>query len=72
MDRILRCRARRIGRARLRRGIGENSPPIRERICDGLGFLGIELNEGRDEKNASLTTTGAGSRCVLFARMKNS
>ena len=22
-------------------GIGENAPLIRERICDGLGFLGI-------------------------------
>ena len=26
-------------------GIGENAPLIRERICDGLGFLGIELNQ---------------------------
>ena len=25
-------------------GIGENAPLIRERICDGLGFLGIELS----------------------------
>ena len=24
-------------------GIGENAPVIRERICDGLAFLGIEL-----------------------------
>ena len=23
-------------------GIGENAPPIRARICDGLGFLGID------------------------------
>lgn len=26
-------------------GIGENSPIIRAMICDGLGFLGIELDE---------------------------
>ena len=26
-------------------GIGENAPLIRARICDGLGFLGIELDE---------------------------
>src|SRR5207302_8691751 len=26
-------------------GIGENTPAIRTRICEGLGFLGIELNE---------------------------
>ena len=25
-------------------GIGENSPAIRERICDGLEFLGIEVD----------------------------
>ena len=26
-------------------GIGENAPPIRARICDGLEFLGIELEK---------------------------
>ena len=25
-------------------GIGENAPPIRKRICEGLEFLGIEIN----------------------------
>jgi acetate kinase len=30
-------------------GIGENSPVIRERCCEGLEFLGIELDEGRNE-----------------------
>ena len=25
-------------------GIGENAPLVRARICDGLGFLGIELD----------------------------
>ena len=34
-------------------GIGENSPLIRERICDGLGFIGIELQQQRNTKNAS-------------------
>jgi len=33
-------------------GIGENCPAIRARICDGLGFLGIELNAGRNADNA--------------------
>lgn len=41
-------------------GIGENAPLIRKRICDGLGFLGIELNRKRNAKNASLISTGAG------------
>ncbi len=26
-------------------GIGENSPPIRQRVCAGLGFLGITIDE---------------------------
>jgi acetate kinase len=26
-------------------GIGENSPPIRQRICSGLEWLGIEIDE---------------------------
>ena len=30
-------------------GIGENAPVVRARICDGLGFLGIELEENRND-----------------------
>lgn len=30
-------------------GIGENSPLIRERSCEDLEFLGIELDQGRNE-----------------------
>ena len=33
-------------------GIGESSPSIRARICEGLGFLGIEINDERNHKNA--------------------
>lgn len=29
-------------------GIGEHSAPIRARICEGLGFLGIELDHARN------------------------
>jgi acetate kinase len=39
-------------------GIGENSPLIRKRICDELGFLGIELNSKLNAKNAPLISTG--------------
>src|SRR5208283_1724748 len=35
-------------------GIGENAAPIRARICDGLEFLGIELHEPRNARNASV------------------
>jgi acetate kinase len=32
-------------------GIGENAPVVRARICDGMGFLGIELEEKRNAAN---------------------
>jgi len=41
-------------------GIGENSPPIRQRICDGLGFLGIEIDRKRNRKNAGLISPDSG------------
>jgi acetate kinase len=41
-------------------GIGENAPLIRERICDGLGFLGIELDPQRNAKNAPLISPDVG------------
>jgi acetate kinase len=37
-------------------GIGENSPLIRERCCEGLEFLGIELDEGRNEDAVGVET----------------
>jgi acetate kinase len=38
-------------------GIGENAAPIRSRICDGLGFLGIELDEKRNVANAGVISS---------------
>jgi acetate kinase len=38
-------------------GIGENAAPIRTRICDGLGFLGIELDEKRNVANAGVISS---------------
>ena len=49
-------------------GIGENAPLIRKRICDGLGFLGIELNRNRNAKNASLISQDAGRVKVRVIR----
>jgi acetate kinase len=40
-------------------GIGENAPSVRARICDGLGFLGIELDETRNAKSAPLISMDA-------------
>ena len=39
-------------------GIGENCPSIRARTCEGLGFLGIELNETRNAANAPVISAG--------------
>jgi acetate kinase len=40
-------------------GIGENAPQVRARICDGLGFLGIEFEEKRNVANAAVISTEA-------------
>ena len=40
-------------------GIGENAPLVRARICDGLGFLGIELGERRNAESAAVISTDA-------------
>jgi acetate kinase len=45
-------------------GIGENAPAIRARICDGLGFLGIELEEKHNAANEGIIST-ASSRVVV-------
>jgi acetate kinase len=41
-------------------GIGENSPLIRQRICDDLNCLGIELDDTRNAKDAPLISPDAG------------
>jgi len=35
-------------------GIGENSPQVRERICAGLNFLGIEIDKTHNLSNAAV------------------
>jgi acetate kinase len=45
-------------------GIGENSPIIRSRICEGLGFLGIELDEKQNITNSPVISTKNGSTVV--------
>jgi len=46
------------------RGIGEHAPQIRERICSGLGFLGVELDPGQNATHADVINR-AGSRCTV-------
>ncbi|HZL78368.1 MAG TPA: acetate/propionate family kinase [Candidatus Limnocylindrales bacterium] len=35
-------------------GIGENASVVRARICEGLDFLGVEINEARNAGNAAV------------------
>jgi len=52
-------------------GIGENSPPIRERICAGLEVLGLELDSERNNavgpgQTGEISTPGSRLRaCVI-------
>ncbi len=41
-------------------GIGENAPTVRARICDGLAFLGIELEENRNARNEDIISAQDG------------
>lgn len=45
-------------------GIGENAPVIRERICDGLDFLGINVHRSRNARNAPLISTDRSGTAV--------
>jgi acetate kinase len=45
-------------------GIGENAPQVRARICNGLAFLGIELDESRNAQSAGVISTDA-SRATI-------
>lgn len=41
-------------------GIGEHSPVVRARICEGLGFLGITIDGRRNEINDAVISAGDG------------
>ncbi len=45
-------------------GIGENAPTVRARICQGLKFLGIELEGKRNAANAGVISSAAGRVAV--------
>jgi acetate kinase len=49
-------------------GIGENAALIREQICDGLGFLGIELDRERNASHAEIISAEAGRVRVRVIR----
>ncbi|MBK5206895.1 MAG: acetate kinase, partial [Polaromonas sp.] len=41
-------------------GIGENAPVIRARICEGLEFLGIEIDEKQNASNEGVISAADG------------
>ncbi len=51
-------------------GIGENSSSIRQRICDGLEFLGIELEPRKNEAavpDCRIGSSRSGVACLVLA-----
>jgi acetate kinase len=49
-------------------GIGENAPAVRARICEGLGFLGIELEEKRNATNEAVISAASSRVAVRVIR----
>ena len=49
-------------------GIGENAATVRARICDGLGFLGIDLDQERNAKHEPWISSGTGRVKVRVIR----
>jgi acetate kinase len=45
-------------------GIGEHAAPVRQRICAGLGYLGVELDPDRNAAHASIISRSGGSAVV--------
>ena len=45
-------------------GIGEHSPEVRSMICNGLQFLGIELDEIKNMNNQAIISTDESKVCV--------
>lgn len=49
-------------------GIGENAPSVRARICEELGFLGIELSESRNTETAAVISKDTSRATVRVIR----
>ena len=49
-------------------GIGENAPVVRERICSGLSFLGIHLDETRNKANEAVISADTSPTTVRVIR----
>jgi acetate kinase len=49
-------------------GIGENAPIVCARICEGLGFLGIEIDDSRNAEGAALISKDASRVAIRVLR----
>jgi acetate kinase len=49
-------------------GIGENAPVVRARICDGLQFLGLKLNQNRNKISAPVVSSPSSKVTVRVIR----
>ena len=49
-------------------GVGENAAPVRWRICEGLDFLGIELDEARNAAHTNVISADASRVTVRIIR----
>ncbi len=49
-------------------GIGENAPEIRSRVCEGLGFLGIQIDPARNEAGDAVISPDGASVSVRVVR----
>jgi len=49
-------------------GIGENSPEVRRHTCEGLEFLGIALDDGRNRSSEPMISTDASPTRVRVIR----
>ena len=53
-------------------GMGENAPKIRTRICDGLNYLGISLDEPHNINNDGVISTGSSQVSVRVIKTDES
>jgi acetate kinase len=49
-------------------GIGENAAAVRERVCEGLQYLGVRMDPARNARGASLVSHDAGAVAVRVIR----
>jgi len=46
-------------------GVGENSPIVRGMVCEGLGYLGVELDRAKNERSELVISNGTPAVFVI-------